>query len=131
MVPDYRGTEIPLEIRAALWDRYPTFAPDDSGDSSCNPEESREHKNADERYSINPKTVMKWKHCESVEDLPMGPKEPSSTILSKAQEAMIVTFRDHILLALDDCLYALQKVIPHLTCTSLHRCLQGMALNIG
>lgn len=77
-----------------------------------------------ERYSINPKTVMKWKHRESVEDLPMGPKEPSSTVLSKAEEAMIVTFRRHTLLPLDDCLYALQDVIPHLTRSSLHRCLQ-------
>lgn len=77
-----------------------------------------------ERYSINPKTVMKWKHRESVKDLPMGPKEPSSTVLSKAEEAMIVTFRKHTLLALDDCLYALQDVIPHLSRSSLHRCLQ-------
>jgi hypothetical protein len=42
-----------------------------------------------ERYSINPKTVMKWKHRESVEDLPMGPKELLSTALSKVEEAMI------------------------------------------
>ena len=66
---------------------------------------------------------MKWKHRESVKDLPMGPKEPSSTVLSKAEEAMIVTFRRHTLLALDDCLYALQNVIPRLTRSSLHRCL--------
>ena len=59
-----------------------------------------------ERYSINPKTVIKWKHRESVKDLPMGPREPSSTVLSRDEEAMIVTFRKHTLLALDDCLYA-------------------------
>ena len=33
-------------------------------------------------------------------------------------------FRRHTLLALDDCLYALQPTIPHLTRSSLHRCLQ-------
>lgn len=33
-----------------------------------------------ERYSINPKTVMKWKHRASVKDLSMGPREPSSTV---------------------------------------------------
>src|SRR4051812_37041932 len=36
----------------------------------------------------------------------------------------IVGFRRHTLLPLDDCLYALQPTIPHLTRSSLHRCLQ-------
>jgi hypothetical protein len=38
--------------------------------------------------------------------------------------AIIVAFRKHRLLPLDDCLYALQATIPHLTRSSLHRCLQ-------
>lgn len=37
---------------------------------------------------------------------------------------MIVAFRRYTLLPLDDCLYALQPTIPHLTRSSLHRCLQ-------
>jgi transposase InsO family protein len=37
---------------------------------------------------------------------------------------VIVAFRRHTLLPLDDCLYALQPTIPHLTRSSLHRCLQ-------
>jgi hypothetical protein len=52
----------------------------------------------------------------------MGPKEPRSTVLSKAQEAMCVAFRKYTLLPLDDCLYALQDSIPHLTRSTLHRC---------
>ena len=36
----------------------------------------------------------------------------------------MVAFRRHTLLPLDDCLYALQPTIPHLTRSSLHRCLQ-------
>jgi IS30 family transposase len=40
------------------------------------------------------------------------------------QEAIIVAFRQRTLLALDDCLYASQASIPHLTRSSLHRCLQ-------
>jgi hypothetical protein len=35
-----------------------------------------------------------------------------------------VAFRRHTLLPLDDCLYALQPWIPHLTRSALHRCLQ-------
>jgi hypothetical protein len=52
------------------------------------------------------------------------PEEPKSTSLSLENEAIIVAFRKHTLLPLDDCLYALQATIPHLTRSSLHRCLQ-------
>ena len=76
------------------------------------------------RYGINQKTVAKWKNRSSVADLPTGPKEPKSTVLAIEEEAMIVAFRRHTLLPLDDCLYALQPTIPHLTRSSLHRCLQ-------
>jgi transposase InsO family protein len=76
------------------------------------------------RYGINPKTARKWKARSSVGDLRTGPKEPRSTILSIDEEAIVVAFRRHTLLPLDDCLYALQPTIPHLTRSSLHRCLQ-------
>jgi transposase InsO family protein len=76
------------------------------------------------RYGINPKTVAKWKKRGFVADLPTGPREPKSTVLSVENEAIIVAFRRHTLLPLDDCLYALQATIPHLTRSSLHRCLQ-------
>jgi hypothetical protein len=48
-----------------------------------------------------------------------GPKQPRSTVLSAEEEA-----GRHTLLPLDDCLYALQPTIPHLTRSSHHRCLQ-------
>ena len=76
------------------------------------------------RHGINPKTVAKWKKRSSVADLPTGPKEPMSTVLSIEEEAIIVAFRQHTLLSLDDYLYALQATIPHLTRSSLHRCLK-------
>ena len=76
------------------------------------------------RHGINPKTVAKWRKRGSVADLPTGPKHPHSTVLTLQQEATIVAFRRHTLLPLDDCLYALQATIPHLTRSSLHRCLE-------
>lgn len=76
------------------------------------------------RYGINPKPVAKWKRRTSVHDLPTGPQHAKSTILSSEEEAIIVAFRQQTLLPLDDCLYALQATIPHLTRSSLHRCLQ-------
>ena len=76
------------------------------------------------RHGINPKTVAKWKKRSSVTDLPTGPKHPKSTVLTIEEEAIVIAFRRHTLLPLDDCLYALQPTIPHLTRSSLHRCLQ-------
>ena len=76
------------------------------------------------RHGINQKTVRKWKGRSSVADLRTGPREPRSTTLSIEEEAVVVAFRRHTLLPLDDCLYALQGTIPHLTRSSLHRCLQ-------
>src|SRR6202522_4055140 len=76
------------------------------------------------RYGINQKTVRKWRNRSSATDLPTGPKKPRSTVLSVEEEAVVVAFRRHTLLPLDDCLYALQATIPRLTRSSLHRCLQ-------
>ena len=45
------------------------------------------------RYGINPKTVAKWKERETVADLPTGPKDAKSTVLSIEEEAIIVAFR--------------------------------------
>ena len=74
--------------------------------------------------NLNPKTVRKWKKRDFVHDAPMGPKQIRSSLLSCEEEALIVTFRKQTLLPLDDCLYALQPTLPHLTRSSLHRCLQ-------
>jgi transposase InsO family protein len=76
------------------------------------------------RYGISPTTVQKWRKRETTADARMGPKEARSTVLTREEEAVIVTFRRHTLLPLDDCLYALQPTIPHLTRSSLHRCLE-------
>jgi hypothetical protein len=68
--------------------------------------------------------VAKWRKRATVEDLKTGPKAHHSTTLTEAEEAAVIAFRRHTLLPLDDCLYALQSSIPHLTRSALHRCLQ-------
>ena len=55
-------------------------------------------------YGVNPKTIAKWKARSSVSDLPTGPRKPRSTALSVEEEAVVVAFRRHTLLPLDDCL---------------------------
>ena len=70
------------------------------------------------RLSINPKTVAKWRKRTTVIDAPMGPR-PASTVLTAQQEAIAVAFRQHTLLPLDNCLYALQVTIPSLSRSAL------------
>ena len=51
-----------------------------------------------ECHGINRKTVAKWRKRATVEDVPMGPKQPCSTVLTPEEEATIVAFRRHTLL---------------------------------
>src|SRR5437763_7156263 len=52
------------------------------------------------QHGINPKTVAKWNKRSSVADLPTGPKQPASTVLSIEEEAIVIAFRRHTLLEL-------------------------------
>lgn len=74
-----------------------------------------------QKYSINPKTVAKWKKRQLLSDARMGPKDARSTVLTVEEEAVCITFRKTTLLPLDDCLYSLQASIPNLSRSSLHR----------
>ena len=76
------------------------------------------------RYGLNPKTVTKWRKRTTTADQPMGPAKPRSTVLTEAEEAMVVEFRRRTLLPLDDVLGCLRESIPKLTRSALHRCLQ-------
>src|SRR5258708_16631509 len=122
--PRFDGALFTVEWRDALWARF-------SHGSATTTEAVRraiQHyqeslKALARRHGINPKTVAKWKKRTTAADLPTGPKEAKSTVLS-VEEAIIIAFRRHTLLPLDDCLYALRATIPHLTRSSLHRCLQ-------
>ena len=67
--------------------------------------------------------MAKWRSRTTTEEAVRGPK-PASTVLTPAEEAAIVLFRQQTLLPLDDCLYALQQAIPHLSRSALHRCFQ-------
>ena len=77
------------------------------------------------RYGINQKTVAKWRQRETVADLPTGPKEAKSTVLSASRRR-----RSSSLSAGIRCCRSTtaslrcQPTIPHLTRSSLHRCLQ-------
>ena len=77
-----------------------------------------------QRYGLSRTTVAKWRTRTMTNDAPMGPSLPHSTVLTLAEEAMVVEFRRRTLLPLDDVLGCLRDSIPKLTGSSLHRCLE-------
>ena len=77
-----------------------------------------------QRYGLSRTTVTKWRARTTTDDAPMGPTSPPSTVLTLAEEAMVVEFRRRTLLPLDDVLGCLRDSIPKLTRSSLHRCLE-------
>jgi transposase InsO family protein len=76
------------------------------------------------QYGLNPKTVAKWRARRITADAPMGPRQPRSTTLTEAEEAIIVEFRRRTLLPLDDVMGCLRDTIPKLSRSALHRCLE-------
>ena len=82
-----------------------------------------------EMYGINPKTVMKWRHRGSAEDHPSGSGRAGIIALSPPEQEMCLAFRKATLLPLDDCLYALQLSLPHLTRATLHRLYQNHGIS--
>ena len=64
------------------------------------------------RYGLNPKTVAKWRRRTTTADAPMGPSRPRSTVLTEAEEAIVVEFRRRTLLPLDDVLGCLRETHP-------------------
>jgi hypothetical protein len=102
----------------------PRQRPHDSGGTSRAPPSQESLGKLAKRYNVHPKTVAKWKKRSHVDDAPMGPKQCHSTVLTLEEEALVVAFRRHTLLPLDDCLLALQATLPRLTRSALHRCVQ-------
>jgi hypothetical protein len=56
------------------------------------------------RDGLNPTTVAQWKKRTQGHDAPMGPQPPRSTVLTVEEAALLVAFRTHTLLPLEDCL---------------------------
>src|SRR5271154_3848312 len=105
--------------KRSAWQR-----PHDAAYSSRAPSVERERRSLAARYDLNPKTVRKWRRRTTTADAPMGPKARKSTVLTLAEEAVVVAFRQKTLLPLDDVLGCLRDTIPNLSRSALHRCLQ-------
>jgi hypothetical protein len=76
------------------------------------------------RFDVSPTTVQRRRRRETAAGAETGPKEARSTVLAPEEEAIVVAFRRHTLVPLDDRLHALQPTIPRLMRSALHRRLQ-------
>jgi len=77
-----------------------------------------------ERYRVNRKTIAKWRWRDFDSDARMGPKNPTSSVLSQNQEAIILAYRWRTRLALNDCHERLRRLFPDLSRSALYRCLK-------
>ena len=98
--------------------------PHDAASSSRAPSIEREQPGPCRPLRAEPEDGGKWRGRTTTADAPMGPKAPKSTVLTPAEEAIVVAFRQKTLLPLDDVLGCLKDTIPNLSRSALHRCLQ-------
>jgi transposase-like protein len=95
LVPQGGRGRIPAVTKEMQWDRYFTEATTTHAIRAAIQRSTASIQALSARYGINPKTVAKWRKRSSVEDGPMGPQNPCSTVLSAGEEALIVGFRQH------------------------------------
>jgi hypothetical protein len=81
------------------------------------------------RLGLDPKTVAKWKNRRTTEDSRNGPRQPTSTKLTSAEEALIVVYRRRTRFSLDHCFRVLKQAIPGLSRSALHRCFRRHGLS--
>lgn len=103
--------------------------PRDRGSPSRNPKQPSERDGAGKAGWHQSQNRLEVEKAADVQDAPIGHKQSRSTVLTVEQEALIVAFHHHTLLPLHNCLYVLQDTIPHLTRSSLHRCLQRYGMS--
>lgn len=107
-----------------LGKRSSRLRPHDAAYSSRAPSVAREHPVPCRSTLPEPKMVKKWRSRATTADAPMGPKAPRSTVLTPAEEAIVVAFRHKTLLPRGDVLGCLRDTIPKLSRSALHRCVQ-------
>jgi DNA-binding transcriptional regulator YiaG len=108
LIPGFDGAILSLEWRDAPWAKFSIASATTTEAIRRAIQNNQVSLRAlAERHGINPKTVAKWRKRDTTADRPMGPRAPHSTMLSVQEEAIVVAFRRHTLLPLDDCLYAL------------------------
>jgi hypothetical protein len=103
--------------------RSSRLSPNDAAHLSRTPSVARSDPNPWPPHDgLDPKTVAKWRQRTFTFDAPMGPSRPRSSLLTEAEEAVVVELRRRTLLPLDDVLGCLRETIPTSSRSALHRC---------
>jgi transposase-like protein len=90
LIPGFDGASLSAESKNALWPGLHRSATTTEAIRRAIQHSQASLRALAKRYGINQKTVAKWKKRTSVADLPTGPKQAKSTILSVEEEAVIV-----------------------------------------
>lgn len=83
------GVNLSSSQRRGLWNRFYTAAPRPRTPFEASYSDRKLRSRLAMKYGINETTVLKWRKRLSVEDMPMGPKERHSTVLSPMEKAPI------------------------------------------
>lgn len=91
-------------------------------------ESSESHYVLAQRFNLNPKTILKWKHRSDLQDRPYGAKTHHFT-LSEWEQKIIVKVRKHLKHNLDDLVLILKPYIPNIKRGSCYRVLVKHQIN--
>jgi transposase InsO family protein len=108
--------------------RYHPIAKTNSHIRKLIQESDRPHRELAKRFGVNPKTILKWKHRDTVEDSPRGTKTVKYK-LTKWEQRIIVKARKHLKVPLDDLVIIVQKYIPNANRSNVYRVLKRHKLN--
>jgi 2,4-dienoyl-CoA reductase-like NADH-dependent reductase (Old Yellow Enzyme family) len=104
LIPRFDGAILFRDWKEALWDKFIMGSATTTHAVRAAIQRSQASlAKLSREFGMNPKTVAKWRKRATVEDKRTGPTELRSTVLTEAEEAMVVAFRCHTLLPLDDC----------------------------
>ena len=123
MVPEDGGVALGSAFKANLWEKYPSCARTTPATPRLVQQSTESLHKPAVRFGPDPKTVAKWRSRPATQEAVRGPK-PAPAVLTPAEEAAIVLFRQQTLLPLDDCRYALPEAVPALRRSAPRRCLQ-------
>ena len=81
-----------------------------------------------QRFNLNPKTILKWKHRSNLQDKPYGAKIHHFT-LNEWEQKIVVKVRKHLKHNLDDLVLILKPYIPKINRGSCYRVLVKHQIN--
>ena len=111
--PESRDIFLSLEEEKLLWQTCFTAAPAQRREFLSDPKVERNKQLPGPAIRLSRTTVTKWRSRTTTVDLPTGPTRPCSSVLSSADEAVIVEFKRRTMLPLDDVMGCLHKRIPN------------------